>query len=161
MDSRVLSRGKAGGSWVSAVAVCGLVAPASAGAADASVSVGDNSFSPAAVTIAVGDSVTWTNPAGGNPHNVNFDGGLFDPPPAPSPGWSLTRTFATVGSFSYVCDVHSNMDGTVTVAAAGPPPRAARPARAPRHTASPRHTDPTRRRSDHTGHTRRSRHAGR
>ena len=65
MHSRVLSRGKAGGRWVSAVAVCGLVAPASAGAADASVSVGDNFFSPAAVTIAVGDSVTWTDAAGG------------------------------------------------------------------------------------------------
>jgi plastocyanin len=123
MDSRVPSRGKAAGRWVSAAAVCGLVAPAGAGAADASVSVGDNFFSPAAVTIAVGDSVTWTDAAGGNPHNVNFDGGLFDPPPAPSSaGWSLARTFTTVGSFSYVCDVHSNMDGTVTVTAAPPAP---------------------------------------
>jgi plastocyanin len=106
---------------VSAAALCALLAPGVA-AADQNVSVGDNFFSPDEVTIAVGETVTWTDAAGGNLHNVNFAGGLFDPPPAPSSGWSLSRTFTTVGSFDYVCDVHSSMAGTVTVTATAPPP---------------------------------------
>jgi len=34
------------------------------------VTVGDNFFSPANLTIQAGDTVRWVNAGGGNPHNV-------------------------------------------------------------------------------------------
>ena len=64
-----------------------------------------STFSPATVTVAQGDSVTWAN-AGGL-HNVFFDDGSFAQPPTPSfAGWTVSRTFDAVGSFTYYCEAH-------------------------------------------------------
>ena len=61
-------------------------------------------FSPATVTIAPGDSLTWTN-AGGL-HNVHFDDDTFDQPASPSATWSspVRKTFDTVGEYRYHCE---------------------------------------------------------
>jgi plastocyanin len=105
--------------WVTAplVALCALGTPASA--ADQAIDAGPGlTFTPDAVTIAQGDSVTWTN-AGGF-HNVHFEDDSFVQPPFVSPDpWSVTRTFDTPGSFRYFCDVHrgAGMTGTVNVSA--------------------------------------------
>jgi plastocyanin len=75
-----------------------------------------NTFSPQTVTVTQGDSVTWTN--GGGPHNVHFDDNSFDEPPdAAFPPWTVSRTFAEPGSFTYYCEAHSfvGMTGTVNV----------------------------------------------
>jgi plastocyanin len=78
-----------------------------------------NDFTPSAITIDVGDTVTWNNIGG--EHNVHFDDGSFDQPANPADSrWTVQRTFNTPGGFSYVCEEHSNMTGTVTVNAAGP-----------------------------------------
>ena len=78
-----------------------------------------NDFTPSAITIDVGDTVTW-NDTGGE-HNVHFDDGSFDQPANPVDSrWTVQRTFNTPGVFSYVCERHSSMTGTVTVNAAGP-----------------------------------------
>jgi plastocyanin len=78
-----------------------------------------NDFTPSAITIDVGDTVTWNNIGG--EHNVHFDDGSFDQPANPVDSrWTVQRTFNTPGVFSYVCEEHSNMTGTVTVNAAGP-----------------------------------------
>jgi plastocyanin len=89
-------------------------------AADQTVSAtSSNDFTPAAVTIEVGDTVTWSNTGG--EHNVSFDDGSFDQPVDPDDSsWSVERTFSTPGVFSYVCEEHPGMTGTVTVNAAGP-----------------------------------------
>lgn len=86
--------------------------------ASASVSVGDNFYSPESVSIAVGDSVTWRN-AGQAPHSAtaadgSFDTGVFNA------GQSRSQTFTQPGTFSYYCTVHGRaQSGTVRVLSAG------------------------------------------
>ena len=88
--------------------------PVAAAAAAGSVRMLDFRFSPAAVTVTAGDSVTWVN-QGEEPHNAVGDGvstALLDP------GESASKTFASAGTFAYLCTVHPQMKGTVKVVAA-------------------------------------------
>jgi plastocyanin len=96
----------------------------------AGVSIGDNFYSPATVTINAGDSVTWTN-GGAAPHSVTSNDGLFDSSPnCPNqidacigPGGSYSHTFSSAGSFDYYCKVHGfTMSGTVVVEAVSTSP---------------------------------------
>jgi plastocyanin len=106
-----------------------LVPAASASAADQTVtaqSIGpNNTFTPRTVSINAGDTVTWTNNSG--VHNVHFDDGSFDQPAnASSPPWTVSRTFASAGTFRYYCELHggpngSGMSGTVWVNGPGYP----------------------------------------
>ena len=86
-------------------------------------------FTPPNLTIAVGDTVTFTN-AGGAPHNVHADDNSFrcaqgcdgqggDGTPSAAL-WSATVTFNQAGTFAYHCDIHGSMGmtGSVTVQAA-------------------------------------------
>ena len=83
-----------------------------------SVDVEDNQFVASAVRVLAGGTVHWTW-RGNNPHNVTFTGG---PASATQTDGTFDRTFATAGSFSYICTVHGqSMSGTVTVVAAEPP----------------------------------------
>jgi plastocyanin len=83
-------------------------------------------FAPVNLTIAVGDTVTFTN-AGGAPHNVHADDNSFrcaqgcdgqggDGTPSAAL-WSATVTFNQAGTFAYHCDVHGSMGmiGSITV----------------------------------------------
>jgi plastocyanin len=81
--------------------------------ASASVTMGDLFFSPASVSIAVGDTVTWRN-TGQAPHNATADDGSFKTPTINN-GQSASHTFTQAGTFSYVCTIHPNMTGTVRV----------------------------------------------
>src|SRR5947207_14300967 len=100
----------------------GLAAPvtftatASAPPTSAAVSVNDNVFSPGSAVIQSGGTVTWTW-AGQNIHNLTFGAGRT-PHPA-NQGNQVTgtaqRTLTTVGSYSYTCTNHFNMNGTVRV----------------------------------------------
>jgi plastocyanin len=90
--------------------------PATASAA-ATVSIVGKSFGPDAVTVAPGDAVTWTWNSG--PHNVHvisgpqtFDSGIKDT------GGSYTHTLTAAGTYTYQCDVHPSMRGTVVVGSA-------------------------------------------
>jgi LPXTG-motif cell wall-anchored protein len=78
-----------------------------------SVSAGDNFFDPASLTIAVGDSVTWTND-GKVAHTVTANGGSFDSGNL-NPGRSFTHTFSQAGTFRYFCQYHAGMTGTIEV----------------------------------------------
>jgi plastocyanin len=134
MQARV-SRSRAFGRarWLpalgAAVGVMVLVAPAGGGtaagtrlAADAMVEARDNTFVPSTVTINQGETVTWTN-VGNNPHNVKFaDESVARPPTPDPPPWTVARTFDAPGSFSYVCQQHPGMTGTVNVNAVAPAP---------------------------------------
>ncbi len=85
-------------------------------------------FSPNAVTIAPGGTVTFAFGAVG--HAVKFDTGTN--PPGDIPGvnadTSVSRTFATAGTFAFHCTIHPQMTGTIVVAASSttnnpaPPP---------------------------------------
>lgn len=77
-----------------------------------SVGVVNTSFDPAAVTVSVGDAVTWTFQDGDDEHNVVFEDG--DSSKVQSSGtWS--RTFDTPGEYAYSCTLHAFMDGRVVV----------------------------------------------
>lgn len=85
--------------------------------ASASVSIGDNFFSPASVSIAVGDTVNWSN-NGQAQHSATADDGSFDTGVF-GPGASRSHTFTRAGTFSYYCTVHGQaQSGTVRVLAA-------------------------------------------
>ncbi len=88
--------------------------PVAVKAAPGSVQMRDFNFSPAAITVNVGESVTWVN-AGEEPHNAVGDGfstALL------TPGKSASESFSSAGTFSYICTVHPQMKGTVKVVAA-------------------------------------------
>ncbi len=108
------------------------LAAAAPAAADTSVSIGDNFYDPATVTIAVGETVTWSHD-GQQPHTVTADDGSFDSSPncptvitqCMETGDTYSHAFNSAGSFDYFCKVHGqSMSGTVVVEAAGttPPP---------------------------------------
>ena len=83
------------------------------GIANVSTASGDV-FSPSSVTIARGGSVTWT--FGATVHNVTFQGGVGAPANIPDrSGTTESRTFSTVGDFSYNCTLHAGMNGQVIV----------------------------------------------
>jgi plastocyanin len=96
--------------------------PATASAANAEVSVGDNFFNPKTVQIQPGDSVTWRW-TGSAPHNVKADSGQtesFGSKVLTGTGNTFEHTFADPGRFTYFCEIHGPvMSGAVEV---GPPP---------------------------------------
>ncbi|MEI6786541.1 MAG: Ig-like domain-containing protein [Verrucomicrobiota bacterium] len=112
--------------WVlSGLACGGFGFPLSALAAATSVSLVGLTFSPAVVTINVGDEVlwTWNSPS----HSTTSDTvGLWDSGTHSAP-FSFAHTFTTAGAFPYHCSnpFHAAMKGSVTVAAvANVPPTA-------------------------------------
>jgi len=89
----------------------------------ARVSIIDNAYQPAEITVAVGGQVTWTH-NGAALHSVTADDQSFDSSPlCPTPpsgcmtqSATFSFTFARAGRFSYHCRVHTNlMTGTVIV----------------------------------------------
>ena len=90
-------------------------APKARKSASANVTMGDLFFSPASVSIAVGDTVTWRN-TGQAPHNATADDGSFATATLNN-GQSASHTFTQAGTFSYTCTIHPQMKGTVRVLA--------------------------------------------
>jgi plastocyanin len=76
----------------------------------------DFSFSPGALSIPAGSTVTWRN-AGEAPHTVTAEDGSFDSDMIAA-GGSWAQTFEAPGTFAYVCAFHPDMAGVVTVTAA-------------------------------------------
>lgn len=82
-------------------------------AGSASVAIVDFAFEPAQLSVSVGDTITWTN-EGQAPHTVRWQDG--EPESAElGNGDTYERTFSSAGSFPYVCGIHSDMTGTITV----------------------------------------------
>jgi plastocyanin len=81
----------------------------------AKVSIANFAFAPTEITIAPGESVTWTNDDGA-PHGLEFD----DNAPGTNlllPGASFSRQFDRPGTYDYNCSVHPYMTGRVIVRA--------------------------------------------
>ena len=75
-------------------------------------------FNPQNVTVAKGGTVTWTNDES-VPHDVTKEDG-----PGPDfssgkgnlqQGDTYKQTFTVAGKINYVCTIHPNMTGTITV----------------------------------------------
>lgn len=79
----------------------------------AEVDIVDFAFVPDSITVPLGTTVRWTNMGAVN-HTVTSDTALFDSG-VMQPGDIFTFTFDTVGSFGYLCTIHPEMTGTVTV----------------------------------------------
>jgi plastocyanin len=101
------------------------------------VSVNSNFFQPSTLTIQVGDQVIWTQVSGA--HNGNGSKGTFPNNPASfSSGavaggnWTYSFTFTIPGTYSYQCDPHAGMDGTIVVQPAAAQPLDLRRAHAAR-----------------------------
>ena len=84
---------------------------------DVTIDMKDTEFVPAAATAKVGDVVVWTN-SDAFPHTVTKEGGPgpnFDSGTIPA-GKTYSQTLRTPGKIDYVCTIHPNQTGTLTVA---------------------------------------------
>jgi plastocyanin len=72
-----------------------------------------NSFSPNPVEVKVGETVTWINDDSGR-HTVTSKDGFFDSGMM-GKGQSFSYTFDKAGEYTYHCEPHPNMVGTVVV----------------------------------------------
>lgn len=70
-------------------------------------------YVPDQLTIAVGDTITWTSISGIN-HTVDADDESFESD-LMDYGDSFEHTFLTPGVFTYHCDIHRLQTGTITV----------------------------------------------
>jgi plastocyanin len=90
--------------------------PRARAASPGSVTIKDFSFSPASITVNVGEAVTWSN-VGPTGHSATASDGSFDTGVFPK-GQSRSHTFQEAGTFAYICTPHPFMKGTVKVLAA-------------------------------------------
>ncbi len=108
-----------------------LVAAPAAGAADQQIvaATNDEVFTPAEVTVGIGDTVTVSRPAGGFfEHNSHYKDMATGCPASPTAtAWSCPRTFGSAGDFTLYCDLHTTMQATVHVVSGSPPPPAPTP----------------------------------
>ena len=86
---------------------------AKAASNNAKISIINFAFSPAEISIAAGESVTWSNDDGA-PHGLMYNDG------APGtdlllPGKSFSRNFDKPGTYDYACATHPYMVGKVVV----------------------------------------------
>jgi plastocyanin len=110
---------------LAAAATTGVIAAATAGgerttaaraAANVTITAADFFWNPDTVTIQVGDTVTWTNTQGF--HNVLLGDSRLNQPGFPEDAaWNPPpqMTFQEEGSYTFVCEVHPGMTGTVNV----------------------------------------------
>lgn len=80
------------------------------------ISIKGFAFAPQSITVKAGSAVTWTNndsfahtvtSAAGSP--ASFDSASL------GAGKSFSFTFDTPGTYSYVCDFHGQMTGTIII----------------------------------------------
>jgi len=129
-------------------AIAAVVALAAAGPApvpalaqgSAAVSMTEDSpehyaFAPAAVTVATGTTVTWTDKSDA-PHTVTSNAGAFGSGTL-NEDQAFRFTFNQAGTFQYHCSIHPYMHGTIIVSAAAQTAAAATPRPAAVSPASP------------------------
>lgn len=115
------------------------------GAVSHSVQIVNFAFAPQVITIASGDSITWTNQDEA-PHTVTTTSGPRSiSSPMLSKGQSFTYTFTASGTYSYYCAVHPDMRAQVVVnpAPAAPSTTSASSAKPSLTAAPPRPTSPS------------------
>ena len=88
----------------------------SSGGEGVTIDMKDTKYVPMEATAKVGDTVTWTN-SDAIAHTVTKDAG-----PGPdfdsgtiAAGKSYEETFEEAGTIEYLCTIHANQTGTLTV----------------------------------------------
>lgn len=79
-----------------------------------SVTIENLAFSPSAITVKVGTTVTWTNKDSMR-HNVASDDGSMPDGPLLGQNETYKFTFTKAGTYPYHCSVHPSMHGSVVV----------------------------------------------
>jgi plastocyanin len=101
-----------GPTFVALIAM-GLLSTGTALAQTTTVEIPGLMYTPASVTIHVGDAVTWTNTSS-RTHTATSDDGEWDTSSI-GPGTQRSQTFNTAGTFGYHCAIHPSMEGTIVV----------------------------------------------
>jgi plastocyanin len=97
-----------------AASLCLAASPAVSAADDANtVTIKNFDYTPMAMTVSAGTTVTWHN-LDGEPHTIVSVDGLFRSAALDS-GETFAFKFTKTGTFKYVCTIHPRMIGTVTV----------------------------------------------
>ena len=80
------------------------------------VTISNYMFGPMAIKVKVGDTVTWTNDDSVH-HNIAADKPSGDAPTGPliGKGETYKYTFKKAGTYTYHCEPHPYMHGTVVV----------------------------------------------
>jgi Cupredoxin-like domain len=92
-----------------------IPAPPARLAGDPGVTIADFHFTPSATTVHLGDTITWTN-NGPSSHTATAGNGSFNTGIL-KPGQSASHTFTQAGTFTYDCQIHPFMHGTIVVLA--------------------------------------------
>ena len=79
----------------------------------ANVTIDNFAFGPSSLEVSAGTEVTWTNQQG-SPHTITADDGSFTSDNIAKDG-TFSFTFLTPGTYTYHCEIHPNMTGTITV----------------------------------------------
>lgn len=103
----------AAGASAAASPAASATASQAAAAGGSAITIQNFAFAPASLTVKAGTTVTWTNNDSPN-HSVKWADGTAGSNPLPT-GSSYTRTFATPGTYAYVCGIHASMHGTIVV----------------------------------------------
>ncbi len=77
------------------------------------VNISNFSFVPPSVTIKVGTTIKWTNEDSAT-HRVHSSTGVFDSGNL-AQGNSYEFQFNTVGTYDYICSIHTSMKGKIIV----------------------------------------------
>ena len=86
-------------------------------AEDSVVTIQDNSFAPASLTVSAGTTVTWESANTNNPHTVvgTFAGESVESDTLQGTD-TFEFTFEEAGTFDYICGIHgAAMSGSITV----------------------------------------------
>ena len=94
-------------------------APAARAQSTIVIAMAGNQFAPETITVAAGSVVTWVNNEDPNTldniHDViasDYASFLSD---YIAPGGAFSQEFDTPGTYTYLCDLHTNMQGTIVV----------------------------------------------
>ena len=79
------------------------------------VAAKDNRFTPPAIQVTAGTTVTWSFDDRFVPHDVTGDGWTSGDPKSKG---TFTHTFDRPGTYDYRCTLHDGMDGRVVVTGA-------------------------------------------
>lgn len=127
--------GLAGVALALLVATIGLAGANDARAATSNVTIQNFQYQPSTLQVAVGDTVVWTN-QDAVPHTVTSPGSSPLNSGLLNQGNTYSFTFQAAGTYTYSCQVHPTMNGSVQVSAATATPTPATTGTVPA-TASP------------------------
>ncbi len=91
----------------------GGASPAAAPTQHVRLTIGDNLFFPAEISVPAGTEITWLNT--GQTRHTTTASGLWDSGPI-EPGGRWSAVFRVPGTYDYICTIHPDeMHGRLTI----------------------------------------------